>query len=239
MPRIGLVCEGGTDRAAIERYVGRSLVSRGYSDVTFLEIPATVNRDNTLPIHGWAMVLAWLNRIPGERNLYLSDMFERDRSEKCDAIVIHLDADNLSDLQFREHVAKHYGATVQDPDTPRHRGKEITRIIRLVGKLDTSPDQSTKRYVVAAAVEATETWRVSAFRVVSGDPERLSGLDLCQRFMTALHKVERRPMRPFRNVSKDVSRRKRFCRSTADYASRIESQCYHYKRLITDLCEVV
>ena len=238
MPRIGLVCEGGTDQAAIEHYVRQSLVSRGYSDVTFLKIPA--HRDKTNPIHGWSMVLAWLSKTSGERNRYLASLFASDNPQKCDAIVVHLDADNLSESQFQDHVSKHYQTTVKDPKSPHHRGREIARIIRQIGNLSTSRNQSNnRRYVIAAAVESTETWCLTAFQAVHDNAERLSGLPLCEQFMTALHNFEQRPIRPFKKVSKDVRRRNKFCRNTADAASQIESQCYHYKKLISDLCQIV
>ena len=239
MPRIGLVCEGATDRAAIEFYVRQSLVSRGYSDVTFLEIPA--HRDKTTtPIHGFAMVLAWLDQPSGERDRYLMDVFAGDSVQKCDAILIHLDADNLSQPQFKEHVYKWYDTSVKSPQQAQDRGHEIIRLISHVGKLASSRGSASERYVVAAAVESTETWCLSAFRVVPVNPEILSGGSLCQEFMEALLTYEGRPTDGvFRKISKDVRRRTRFCRDTAQNANRIESQCYHYSQLVTDLCRVL
>ena len=241
MPRIGLVCEGATDRAAIEYYVRESLNSRGYSDVEFLEIPA--HRDKTAPIHGWSMVLAWLSKSPQERNRYLTSPFAGNlHTQTCDAIVVHLDADNLSDAQFRCHIAKWYNTAVKDPTPAQHRGNEIRRIVRRVAKLTLQKSSGASGlYVIAAAVESTETWCLSAFQLVNGNPERLSGFPLCQEFMTALHASEGRPIagRVFSNVSKDVRRRERFCRRTSCDVRLIESQCYHYKKLIVDLCQVI
>ena len=242
MPRIGLVCEGATDRAAIENYVRESLSSRGYTDVVFLEIPA--HRNRTAPIHGWSMVLAWLSRSPQNRNRYLTSPFAGNlHTQTCDAIVVHLDADNLSDAEFRRHIAKWYNTAVKDPTGAQHRGNEIKRIVRWVAKLRSQKrgGGSNSLYVIAPAVESTETWCLSASQFLNGNPERLSGLALCQEFMTALHASEGRPIggRVFSNISKDVKRRNRFCRRTSCDARMIESQCYHYRRLIVDLCKVV
>ena len=238
MPRIGLVCEGATDRAAITCYVRQSLVSRGYSDVTFFDIPA--HRDKTTPIHGFAMVLAWLSKPSGERNRYLMDLFAGDNVQRCDAILVHLDADNLSQPQFKKHIHKWYKTSVKSSQRAQDRGKEIARLISHVGKLTTSRDPASKRYVIAAAVESTETWCLSAFRVVRVNPEILSGGSLCQEFMQALLAYEGRPTGGvFRKISKDVRRRKRFCRGTAQNADRIERQCHHYNQLVIDLCKVL
>ena len=241
MPRIGLVCEGATDRAAIEYYVRESLSSRGYANVVFLEIPA--HRNKTAAIHGWSMVLAWLSKSPQDRNRYLTSPFAGNlHTQTCDAIVVHLDADNLSDAEFRRHVAKWYNTTVKDPNGAQHRGNEIERIVRQVAKLSSQKrGDFSSLYIIASAVEATETWCLSASRFLNGNPEKLSGLALCQEFMTALHASEGRPIggRVFSNISKDVKRRKRFCRRTSCDVRLIESQCYHYKKLIVDLCKVI
>ena len=232
MPRIGLVCEGATDRAAIERYVRQSLISRGYSDVTFLEIPA--HHDKTASVHGFAMVLAWLNQSPAERSRYLTDLFAGDNAQRCDAIVVHLDADNLSRSRFRKHVHRWYQTHLNNPVPPQHRGNEIARLIKRVGKFN------SLQYVVAAAVESTETWCLSTFPV-SGNPEKLSGQSLRQKFMEVLHLSEGRPTcgRVFSRTSKGRKRREKYCDRTAQHTNRIENQCHHYNKLVTDLCKVI
>ena len=102
MPLIGLVCEGPTDRIAIEWYVRKSLVERGFSDITFRKIPEHTDQTSK-DIQGCTMVLAWLSKEPGERQKLLGDIFANGL-RRCDAIVAHLDADNLSMSQFRQHT---------------------------------------------------------------------------------------------------------------------------------------
>ena len=240
MARIGLVCEGQTDRDAIECYVKRSLSNHGISNVTFLELPAY--RDNTIAITGWGMVINWLSQNPAKRKHYLQDVFAGGlNTQQCDALVIHLDADNLSDSDFQTHIQSRFKTTVQTPSSPRDRGSELRRIMEHVAKFNSLTNSERDRHVVAAAVESTETWCLSAFQVRQGNPERLSGSSLCTQFMIALHQSEGRPTtgRPFRKISKAVRRRKRLCSRTARHASRIESQCYHYEKLISDLRQVI
>ena len=235
MTRIGLLCEGETDRIAIEWYIRKSLVQRGFTDIEFGEI-----RDHTdqtsRDIHGWTMVLAWLSQEPGRRQKLLRDIFANSSSRKYDAIVVHLDADNLSMSEFRQHVLNHYNMTVNNAGLPQKRGFEIRRIIMSVGKLD----ESSPAYAIGVAVESTETWCLSSFRNISGDPETISGNALDQQFMDALLKFEKRPPRIVSNATKTSIRWERFCRHpTATRVNRIERQCFHYRRLVSDVLRVL
>ena len=142
----------------------------------------------------------------------------------------------------RDNTAPIHGTAVKNPTPTQHRGNEIRRIIKRVAKLPLQRRGGTSGpYVIAAAVESTETWCLSAFQLLNANPERLSGSTLCQEFMKALHASEGRSItgRAFATISKDVRRRKRFCRRTSSGVGRIEAQCYHYKKLIVDLCQVI
>ena len=228
--RIGLVCEGATDRIAIEWYVRKSLVTRGFSDISFQDIPSHID-ETSKGIYGCTMVLAWLHQSPGERRRYFGGLFDGN-SEKCDAIIVHLDADNLSKTEFRQHVLNHYKMRVTNPRSPDRRGTEIRRIIMSVGQLD-------RDYAIAAAVESTETWCLSSFGNTAGDPESISGSDLVQQFMSALHRFERRPIGDFKNVDKTDIRWERFCRHRSTKAEVIERRCPQYRKLVSELVRVL
>ena len=239
MRRVGIVCEGPTDRHAIASYVGQSLSNQGISDVEFRDLTAYV--DNTAPSTGWAMVIRWLSQNPMIRTRYLRQLFAGSvNAPLVDALVIHLDVDNLSISSFRAHIYNRFQTTVQNPSGPQRRGSELRRVVEHVGKFSLLEKYDRDRHVLAVAVESTETWCVAAFRNQKTDPEQLTASSLRQAFMSALHKFEGRPTNTqFRKVSKDVRRRSKFCRFTAKHADRIEMQCSHYKKLVTDLCRVL
>ena len=239
MRRIGIVCEGPTDRHAIASYVRHSLSNQGISDVEFCDLPAYV--DNTAPLSGSAMVIRWLSQHPMMRSRYLRQLFAGNvKVPLFDALVIHLDADNLSNPSFRAHIYNRFQTTVQNPSGPQRRGSELRRIVEHVGKFSLLTKHDRDRHVLAVAVESTETWCVAAFSNQETNPEQLTPSALRQTFMSTLHKFEGRPTNAqFLKVSKDVRRRRKYCRLTAQYANRIEMQCSHYKKLVTDLCRVL
>ena len=242
MLQIGLVCEGDTDQVAIEHYFRQSLLNRQISDIKFLRLP--LSPDNTISgeVCGWGMVLRWLCCNPPERRRhYLHNLFDHNLyTLRCDAIVIHLDADILSDPDFQTYIGQHFQLTVSNVSTPRDKGREIAKVIEHVGKFSHLTNRDRARHVVAAAVESTETWCLAAVRIRQSDPEVLCGSQLRHEFMTALHKCEGSSNTgPFRRISKDVRRRTRFCRVTARHANRIETQCYHYEKLVMDVVRVL
>ena len=229
--RIGVVCEGETDRVAIEWFVRMSLVIRGFDEIAVCRI-ASYTDQTSRDTQGFTGVLAWLSQSPEQRQRFFVDLFGGDvRTEKFDAIVVHLDADNLSTKEFRNHVHSKYGKDVKNHRIPEKRGFEIRQLIMSVGKMGKVGDG----YAVAVAVESTETWCLSSFRELRDDPESMSGATLVQQFMDALHAVERRPTEVFRKANKDPIRWERFCRRTYENVEVLERQCFHYKKLVTDL----
>lgn len=99
--RIGVVCEGDTDRVAIEWFVRMSLVIRGFDDIAVRKI-ANYTDQTSRGIHGFTGGLAWLSQSPEQRQRFFVDLFGGDvRKEKFDAIVVHLDADNLCNQDRR------------------------------------------------------------------------------------------------------------------------------------------
>jgi hypothetical protein len=236
MPRIGVVCEGKTDKVAIEWYVRKSLVCRGFDgDIAVCRISDHTDRTSG-DMQGYTRVLAWLSQPLEQRQRFFVDLFGGNLGpDKFDAIVVHLDADNLSTREFRNHVRNQYGMNVRNPTLPERRGFELRRVIMSVGDLSRSGG-----YAIAAAVESTETWCLSSFRNISGDPESISGNALVQKFMESLHIFENRPTTNFNEVDKDSIRWERFCRHhSSTKAELLERQCYHYRIFVSDLVRIL
>ena len=236
--RIGVVCEGPTDALAINNFLRASLNDRGITPV-FVPIQPENDRTKT-PVGGWYEVLNWLRNNPPKSRIknYLSGgLFDDDLSAKrCDVLVFQMDSDILSDDSFQNWVKKHLCYDVADSTEPVPRGKEIRSIIGTAGKFETLSDDESKRHIPAPAVESTEAWCVAVFEKFSHDPERLKGLDLCEKFMTALHRSEGRPVQQFTRIDKSPRRRSRFCeKHAAGRFRRVETQCRHYRELVKSL----
>ena len=238
--RIGVVCEGPTDAHAIVCFLHASLTHRG---ITPDFIPIQPDTDNTRPPDGgWDAVFRWLKKNPPRsrtRTYFHGGLFDDDLSAKrCDVMVFQLDTDILSDLGFQNWTNEHYDYSVANLPDPVERGKEITAIIEKVGEFSELPLADMARHISAPAVESTETWCIAAFRQLSLDPELLSGSELCQEFMTALHRFENRPIQNFVHIDKDPDRRHRYCENHSGGFSRLENQCYHYRNLVAALVSI-
>ena len=238
--RIGVVCEGPTDAHAIVCFLHASLTHRG---ITPDFIPIQPDTDNTRPPDGgWDAVFRWLKKNPPRsrtRTYFHGGLFDDDLSAKrCDVMVFQLDTDILSDLGFQNWTNEHYDYSVANLPDPVERGKEITAIIEKVGEFSELPLADMARHISAPAVESTETWCIAAFRQLSLDTELLSGSELCQEFMTALHRFENRPIQNFVHIDKDTDRRHRYCENHSGGFSRLENQCYHYRNLVAALVSI-
>ena len=232
--RIGLVCEGETDRIAIEWFVRISLVDRGFSgDISFCEIQDYKDQTSK-DIHGYTMVLAWLRQEPAARERLFGGIFAGD-SEKLDAIVVHLDADNLSSMEFRTHVLRYYDMTVKNYRIPAKRGFAIRTLLTSVGGLG----RSSERYAFAVSVESTETWCVAAFGTTA-DPESLKRPTLNAQFMHVMLKSERQPPQVIKEATKDPVRWERLCRrARPTNVRRLERRCSHYEKLVRGVVRVL
>lgn len=236
--RIGVVCEGPTDALAITNFLRASLKGHGIESVF---VPIQPESDRTKPSDGgWHAVLNWLRKNPPESRIknYLSGgLFDSDLSEKrCDVLVFQMDSDILSECGFQNWTRKTLDYDVTDSSDPIQRGNEIRSIIGVAGRFKTLSDDESTRHIPAPAVESTETWCVAAVRTLSDDPERLKGTDLCQEFMTALHRSEDRDIQPFTQIDKTPGRRSRFCKKHAAGGFRlVETQCRHYRELVKSL----
>ena len=157
--RIGVVCEGPTDRHAIVNFLGASLKNRGI-------IPVFVNiqpeNDQTIPTNGgWYAVLNWLRKNPPKSrtaNYLGGGLFDDDRSAKrCDVLVFQMDSDILSDRGFQNWTRNKLGYAVSVLTDPIQRGHEARSIIELAGDFDQLSSRESKRHIPAPAVESTET----------------------------------------------------------------------------------
>ena len=260
MVRIGIVCEGPTDAHAIEKFLGASLKDQGITPA-FVHIQP--EKDKTRP-GGWSAVLKWLLKNPPKLRIKKhlgarSGLFAGGLSAKqCDVLVFHLDADILGCRSFQRWTKKWLSYDVTESSDPIRRGKEIRAIIGIAGEFGTLSDDQLKRHIPAPAVESTETWCVAAFGAsyracklivvvlhaiwskMSGDPERLSGANLCRKFMTVLHRSERCPIQPpFAHINKNVRRRRNFCARHSSGFWRVETQCRHYRELVASVTSQV
>ena len=147
-----------------------------------------------------------------------------------------MDADILSDDTFGSWAERRLGYTVANDVDPIQRGNEIRTVIGMRGAFGTLSAIDRGRHIAAPAVESTETWCVACFHMCHGDPARLREQDLCDEFMTALHRSERRPIQPFSKIDKSPKRRHRFCADNSAGYFRLERQCLHYRRLVERLC---
>lgn len=238
--RIGVVCEGPTDAHAIVCFLHSSLTHRGIMPVFIAIQPET---DNTRsPEGGWGAVLKWLKENPPSartRAYFHGGLFGDGLSAKhCDVLVFQMDADILADAAFRNWTKRHYQYTVANRTDPVKSGQKITSIIETVGAFSRLSRDEKRRHIPAPSVESTETWCIAAFRNLPVDPELLSGSQLCQEFMTSLHRSENRPVQDFVSVNKDPRRRRRYCERTSSGFARLENQCYHYLNLVNVLVSI-
>ena len=238
--RVGIVCEGKTDALAIEYFVRESMKSRGH-DLVFVRLQPDPDRTYA---GGWVLALEWLRSNPPKSRVagYLNGLFRDGLTEKrCDAIVLHLDADVLSEESFRNYMKKHFDLAVKDSDDTIGRGKQIVEVLQVVGGFSELNFVDLQRHVTAPAVEAGETWHIGAFEKVPGeDIERLRGTSLRDRFMTVLHRSEGRDVQSsYTTTSKAVRRRRRFLKTHAKRCLTLERNCHHYKALVDKLLFVV
>ena len=235
--RIGVVCEGPTDVHAIVNFLGASLAHRGIKS-TFISLQP--EDDRTKPQDGgWHAVLNWLrNNPPKSRtdNYLGGGLFDDDLSAKrCDVLLFQMDSDILSDRSFRNWTMSNLGYAVTDPDEPVRRGSVIRSIIEIAGDFQVLSPSESKRHVPAPAIESTETWCVAAFLTLADDPELLRGQDLCREFMTALHRSEGRAVQSFTRINKTPDRRRRFCEQHSSEFLLLETQCRHYREMVSSV----
>ena len=236
--RIGVVCEGPTDWYAIVCFLEASLSHRGIAPIF---VPLQPEMDNTSRTEGgWGAVLNWLMSTPPKTrtaSYFDGGLFGDDMSAKqCDTMVFQMDADILSDCAFQKWIKSNLCHDVDNSQYSVERGNEIRTIIEIAGKFPELSTTDSNRQIPAPAVESTETWCVASSRVLSDDPEALSGIDLCREFMTALHRSENRLVQQFAKIDKQPDRRRRYCEKQSSGFERLEAQCLHYRELVDSIC---
>jgi hypothetical protein len=226
--RIGVICEGPTDFVAIKHFI-KSALKNNNIETEFVSIQPEF--DNTTKDAGWANLLEWLKRYPPKVRIptYLgSGLFQGSASEKrCDALLLHMDADILEHASFQGYVSTNFKHTVVADDRPAKRASEICTVISFAAKLQDINQDDMNRHVMCPAVESTETWCVAAFfNTRSVEYEKLRGSELTNQFMKALEISEsRRPGDEYKSVDKNVARREKFCKKHASGAKRIQKHC--------------
>ena len=170
------------------------------------------------------------------KNYLSGGLFDNKMSAKrCDAIVVQLDADILSDEPFRNRMRRCIRREVNDPAEPIERGKEICKILEIVGRVSELTQVDRDRHIVTAAVESTEAWCIGVFRRWADNPELLRGGALRDRFMDVLHESEGRPVQTVARIDKSPDRRERYCKRYAENYRNLEQQCYHFRELVEKL----
>jgi hypothetical protein len=235
--KIGVVCEGPTDYPAIVQFFRHALLDRSIEAEFRSLFP---DMDQTRPTGGWASVLLWLKGNPPNSRIqrYFRGGFFGGAlaTEQLDAIIVHLDADILSNDSFIKFVKSNYNFDVLDSDDPGQRGTQIIEVIRISARFDDMTNADQAKHVPAPAVESTETWCVAAFTVPPTVFENLRGAQLTNYFMTALERSEgREPQEIYNNVDKNLQRRQRFCETHAAGSPRVIHGCQHFASAIMNL----
>lgn len=228
--RVGVICEGPTDFIAIREFLA-SCAERCGAEVEFLSI--LPDMDETRKNGGWSLLLVWLHENgPDARTTryFGGGLFDEGlSSKKCDAIIIQLDADILGDEAFQRFALERYGFTIENPEVPADRGREVIRVLDAAARTQELTEADRSRHLLAPAVEATETWCLAAFERREDNPEELREARLTQEFMSALERSEGRvPEDEYASPDKNVVRREKFCKRHREGSRRIRASCTHF-----------
>lgn len=240
--RVGVVCEGVTDFIAIREYIGARL-ERAKIDCVFVQLQPTP--DNT-DDGGWTRVFFWLQQNgPDQRRarhlgggLFANQMDE----QVCDALVIQIDTDILSDAHFINHM-RNLGIAHATPTGAPARVREVKRLLAEFARFEDLTNEELVRHIFIPAAESTEAWCVAAFERHSLDPEELQGRDLWGAFGACLLRSEGRQTMPpdppgFGPPDKTPGRRERFCK-THRGSEFLWSQAHQLKTTVDELVTII
>ncbi|WP_143273411.1 hypothetical protein [Azospirillum palustre] len=234
--RIGVICEGPTDYHAISCLIGAALESQKIN-AKFIDLQP--NMDSTQADGGWSLIEKWFeNYQPDIRvHRYLKGgFFEQDLDEKsCDVFLIQMDSDILDNRNFISYIGEKYNLAFNTLDTPLKRGEAISQVLEKWAKSEECSNFDKKRHIYAPAVESTETWCIASFKRTKENLEATKGVDLCEKFMDALHQSEGRTPQKFSEVDKSVSRRKKFCQKHVKGHQIAREQCFHFNQAVDNL----
>lgn len=211
MLRIGVVCEGQTDFAAIKIFFEDEF-SRTERNVTFDMIqPAW---DNTLP-SGWSQVLLWLenNEIPLRSALYLkgdSLFATEDQDAKYDALLFQIDSDIIGEASFEAFIRKR-NIVYAPPADNVDRGNVIRHVLLSIGGHASDADSLRHKEVMAPIVESSEAWILAAEKIAN-DPENLIGQPLIDAFGALVARSSGQAVKAsYVSINKTTKTRKRIC----------------------------
>lgn len=231
--KIGVVCEGMTDYIAISHYVGSALRKREIES-QFVALQPTP--DNT-SAGGWANVLTWLqNHPPKQRSVFFEKgLFANStRASNLDFIILQLDTDILRENSAINFLKQHK-IEFKEGKTLADKAHHIDTVLRHFSNFDLLNVDQKIRHITAPVSESSEAWCIAADPDFEGNPEELSGMDLCNAFGAALARFNREPLkRKYVNINKRQQSRERYCKITSEKVELIE-RCLLFKRLVDDL----
>ena len=226
--RIGLVVEGPTDFAVIEALItARFRASHPELELQFVEVQPSPDATSGSPGGGWSEVMRWCIRFPPEqRQRHFLDrplLAQGIETRRCDVLLVILDAD------ASDHVAKHSHLPTPPPaPSPEDRGDFIRNTLVAWLWPDGRPT-SADRHVVAAAVEAVETWIVAALGA-DHSPENIA--DIWPHFVRTVNLA----LRP--NAQRGVKKKRRNYAAISQRAVAthhlVPSRCPSFRRICED-----
>ncbi|MDE4276811.1 hypothetical protein PXK58_21275 [Phaeobacter gallaeciensis] len=235
--KIGVVCEGPTDFYAIKNYLGNCLTKAG-KNVSFVDLHPEV--DKTRTDGGWARIHHWLGQLsPRDRyDRFVSrGLFAGNMDRKmCDCFLIQADTDIIPELGFQNTVQNTSGLDVAALAASNPPQDVMLQVLENWASMDSAAPGEKKVHVFCPAVESTENWCIAAFKRWPTNPEGYSGQTLTDHFMECLERQEGRdPSPPYSEISKNVSRRKKFCEATGKSSRRLRAQCAQYNKAFKEL----
>jgi hypothetical protein len=182
---VGLVVEGRNDFRSLCKVIERTLVAKSPSiNVVFRKLQPGEDATSAGSCGGWYFVLQWCQRNqPKDReNFTFSSPLAG--VPACDVLVVHLDADVLSEFAAASSVS------LPVPPWPAKKRAGFTEKVldEWLWPTTTSKKSSIRpKHVLAAAVWATETWLLSALDPSISDPEEM---DPVPALITIMPKLE-------------------------------------------------
>ncbi len=229
---LGVVAEGPSDYVVIKNLLGTYVASREIKDclLSFKSLQPYV--DNTSKSGysegGWLLVYKWcLSNNPVEReNKYFSKgLFADDMDEfRCSALLVHMDADICDEIRDKTTLP-----------VPQINEDSLVRGSFIYGTVANWlwPDGlvNDPRYIIAPAVESTESWLVAGLSDEDVAPE--SNNSIQQRLAHLDYLVVRKKPFPqkIKSPNKSVSNYVRISMVASENIARIIDRCPHFKMI--------
>ena len=232
---LGVVAEGPSDYVVIKNLLGTYVASKKIENclLTFKSLQPYV--DNTSKSGysegGWLLVYKWcLSNTPGEReNKYFSKgLFADDMDEfRCSALLVHMDADICTEIRDKTTLLP----VPSQNDDPITRGSFISGTV--ANWLWPDGWVNDPRYIIAPAVESTESWLVAGLSDEDVAPETNS--EIQQRLAHLDYLIVRKKPIPqkIKNPNKSASNYEKISLVASENIARIIDRCPHFK-LVAD-----